>query len=55
MNKRLSLGGCLLALVVMLVSGCVIGPREGYYDHAHHRYWHNHGWHACVQHDVHCR
>ena len=49
-------GSCLITLVTLL-AGCVIapaGPREGYYDRAHHRYWHDHGWHDCHEHDAYC-
>ncbi|MGB6452392.1 MAG: hypothetical protein WBE92_16695 [Steroidobacteraceae bacterium] len=54
-TKRTSLGSCLLALAVMFVSGCVIAPREGYFDRAHHRWYHNHTWVVCVANDEHCR
>ncbi len=56
MMRRISLGGGLLALVTMLLAGCVlVPPHEGYFDRAHQRYWHNHAWHACVVNDAHCR
>jgi hypothetical protein len=54
-NQRLTVGSCLLALAMMFVSGCVLAPREGYYDRGHHRYYHDHAWHRCVEHDEHCR
>ena len=54
-TRRISWGSCVLALAVVFVSGCVIAPREGYYDRAHSRYWHDHAWHVCVVNDVHCR
>ena len=38
--------------LLMLMPGCVVEPREGYYDHEHHRWWHEHGWHECD--DMHC-
>lgn len=57
-------GSCLISLIVLL-SGCIFAPRggpgyragyrEGYYDSAHHRYWHDNGWHQCGYHDPHCR
>ncbi len=50
--------GLLVALYVAtsLLAGCVAGgPREGYYDAPHHRWWHNHAWVACTPGDVHCR
>jgi hypothetical protein len=38
-----------------LAQGCVVAePREGYYDHEHHRWYHEHAWHDCVEHDEHC-
>jgi hypothetical protein len=50
------------ALFVMLgftlfASGCVVAePREGYYDHDHHRWYHEHAWVACGPGtDEHCR
>lgn len=50
-------GSCLLSLIALL-AGCVIapdqGPRDGYYDHPHHRYYHDHRWHDCRDHDDHC-
>lgn len=54
-GKRISLGSCLLALAVMFVSGCVVAPREGYYDRPHHRWYHNHAWVVCADNDEHCR
>ena len=49
---------CVLSLFAML-AGCIVAPgpggyREGYYDHAHHRWWHNHAWVDCGDHDPHC-
>ena len=52
--KRLAVT-CFLLGIVSLVSGCVIAPREGYYDHEHHRYWHDHQWHECGDHEERCR
>lgn len=55
--KRVLLSIFLLG-VVGAVSGCVIAPpppHEWYYDHDHHRYWHDRGWHDCVDNDEHCR
>jgi hypothetical protein len=47
----------LLALgVVMFAPGCVIEePREGYYDHERHRWYHEHAWRECREEDEHCR
>ena len=46
----------VLAALVGLSSACVVAvPREGYYDHDHHRYWQDHTWHECADGDAHCR
>ena len=45
----------LLLGVMLLAPGCVVEPREGYYDHDHQRWWHEHAWHDCVPDDSHCR
>ena len=54
-------GGILFGLIA-LSSACVVagpgyheGYREGYYDREHNRYWHENGWHDCVDRDDHCR
>jgi len=52
--KRIVIGSLLVGLAV-LSAGCVIAPREGYYDHDNHRYWHGNVWVACGDHDDHCR
>ena len=53
--KRTVFGSFLLGLAVMM-AGCVVaGPREGYYDREHHRYWHERVWVACGDRDDHCR
>jgi hypothetical protein len=47
---------CVISLFAML-AGCIVAPggyREGYYDHSHHRWWHNHGWVDCGGGDPHC-
>jgi hypothetical protein len=50
---------CGLLGLLAIMSGCVIGPRdgyhEGYYDRGHHRYYHEHTWHNCGEHDERCR
>jgi hypothetical protein len=47
-------GGLLLALMVYS-SGCVVAePREGYYDHSHARYYHEHTWHECGERNDSC-
>ena len=52
--KRIVVGSLLVGLAV-LSAGCVIAPREGYYDRDHHRYYHEHVWVTCVDNDEHCR
>jgi hypothetical protein len=44
----------LLLGLTLLASGCVVEPREGYYDRDHHRWYHEHAWHDCVERDEHC-
>ncbi|HZE43804.1 MAG TPA: hypothetical protein VE058_08475 [Steroidobacteraceae bacterium] len=54
--------GIMLGLI-SLSTACVVaeprereeGYREGYYDRDHHRYYHEHGWRDCTEHDEHCR
>ena len=57
--KSIGLSGGILALLIGVVSGCVIAPRdgyrEGYYDRDHHRYYHERAWHDCGERDDHCR
>jgi hypothetical protein len=56
MNSKPVFRGSLLLGLIALASACVIEtPREGYYDRDHHRYYHERGWHECVEHDAHCR
>ncbi|HLZ97176.1 MAG TPA: hypothetical protein VKP66_04465 [Steroidobacteraceae bacterium] len=53
--QHLLKGGILLGLVAV-ASGCVVAePREGYYEREHHRYYHEHAWHECLEHDYYCR
>ena len=52
-TTRILMGGYLLA--VMLLSACNGEPREGAYDRDHHRWYHEHGWRDCGEHDDHCR
>lgn len=60
-ERRTALGRYLLGLIVLLsngvlLAGCIVArPREGYYDREHHRYYHDHAWHDCGEHDEHCR
>lgn len=57
--RRAMLGSLLLGLASLSLSGCVIAPEphEGYYDHEHHRWYHEHQWRECGEHDWgdHCR
>jgi len=55
-QKFHALAYTLTMVMIGLASGCVIAPREGYYDHDHHRYYHEHAWHECGGPDEHyCR
>jgi hypothetical protein len=49
-----SLIGLVLLASTLLASGCVVEPREGFYDRDHHRWYHEHGWRDCGEHDEHC-
>ncbi len=50
------LKGTLLTGLVAFASACVVAePHEGYYDHDHHRYYREHAWHDCREHDEYCR
>jgi len=54
-GKQIVKGAFLLGLLA-LASACVVAePREGYYDHEHSRYYHEHEWHACGEHSDSCR
>ncbi len=44
----------ILGLIAM-AAACVVDTREGYWDRDHHRYYHEHTWHECVENDIHCR
>jgi hypothetical protein len=55
MNKsKTIIKGSLLLGLIMFASACVVAPNEGYYDRDHHRYYHEHNWHECDEHDRHC-
>ena len=55
--ERIATTGLLLGLMVVM-SGCFIGPRGGYhegqYDRDHNRYYHQNTWHDCGDRDEHC-
>jgi hypothetical protein len=53
-STRIGRAALLLLGLVMMVSGCVVEPREGYWDRDHHRYYHSHGWVECGDRDDHC-
>lgn len=67
-TQRIFLHTLLLGLMA-LMSACVVrdygdgeryhergeGYREGYYDRDHHRYYHDHQWRECMEHDAFCR
>ena len=38
------LTGLALLASALLATGCVVEPREGFYDRDHHRWWHEHAW-----------
>lgn len=57
------LGVLMLTPVFFMLNGCVVHeretvrepvPTEGYYDHEHHRWYHEHAWVACDDRDPHC-
>jgi len=53
--RPLAMACYVLLGAVTFASGCVVAePREGYYDHAHHRWYHEHAWRECEEHDLHC-
>lgn len=55
-NLRFIVQGTLLTGLMSMASACIVAaPREGYYDHDHHRYYHEHEWHECVIGDPYCR
>ncbi|MGO9804248.1 MAG: hypothetical protein ACLPTM_07920 [Steroidobacteraceae bacterium] len=47
--------GLALLATALLASGCVVEPREGFYDRDHHRWWHEHAWRDCGAGEEHCR
>jgi hypothetical protein len=52
--RRLALMLLPVLGLTVLVNGCVVEPREGFYDRDHHRWWHEHQWHECGERDEHC-
>lgn len=53
-SKALIRAAFLMMGFMFVTQGCVVEPREGYYDHEHHRWYHEHSWHECVERDEHC-
>ena len=54
-KERIAQGSFLLALAA-IASGCIVAePRDGYWDHQHNRWYHDHTWHECGDRDEHCR
>jgi hypothetical protein len=53
--KPLFHAALLLLGLMMFAPGCVVEPREGYYDRDHHRWYHEHSWRDCEERDEHCR
>jgi len=52
---RIFMGSLLLGLTLFNLSGCIVEePREGYYDHHHHRWYHEHHWRECRDRDDRC-
>jgi hypothetical protein len=53
--RRIAQFSFLLGLLA-LTSACIVAaPREGYYDRGHARYYHQHEWHSCGEHNDYCR
>jgi len=50
------LKGSLILTLAVLASACIVAePREGYYDRDHGRFYHEHAWHDCGEHNDSCR
>lgn len=49
--------GLMLFGLMLFAQGCVgvVEPHEGYWDRDHHRWYHEHAWVTCGDHDEHCR
>jgi hypothetical protein len=55
-DMRCVIKSSILLALAILSSGCIVAePREGYYDRDHARYYHEHGWHDCGEHNDACR
>jgi hypothetical protein len=53
--RRIAQFGFVLGLLSMTSACIVAGPREGYYDREHARYYHERAWHSCNEHNDFCR
>jgi hypothetical protein len=57
-TQRVVKASFLMGLIA-LATGCIVAeprePREGYYEREHHRYYREHAWHECHEHDEYCR
>lgn len=53
-SRSLAQALLLVLGLALVVPGCVVEPREGYYDSNHHRYYHEHAWVTCHDQDEHC-
>ena len=55
-NFQIIVKGSVLMGLLALASGCIVAePRDGYYEREHHRYYREHTWHECHEHDAYCR
>lgn len=53
-SKAIVQASFLLLGLMLFATGCVVEPREGFYDRDHHRWYHEHAWHECAERDEHC-
>lgn len=54
-NMESVLKSSLFLALTIFSSACVVAePHEGYYDHDHARYYHEHTWHECGEHNDFC-
>jgi hypothetical protein len=56
MQSTMRLLKCSFVIALIgTVWACGREPDEGYFDRDHHRYYHEHAWRDCAEHDDHCR
>jgi hypothetical protein len=53
-SRSLAQAMLLVLGLALVVPGCVVEPREGFYDRDHHRWYHEHAWVTCHDQDEHC-